>query len=132
MRKILGLLALALAVNASLASTESNESSDVVRTIESGNTLVQKCPRGIDSEAYCLGYVAGVVDLVFQLEAAPVGLSVVEDLCLPDGAELGQFAGVLSNYFDDHPEGRHYAASSSALLALHEAFGCSGAMKMPK
>lgn len=88
----------------------------------SGNILFQKCSSAPNSQekAFCLAFIVGVSDAhetVFDaLEKKP--------FCLPSGATGRQVMDVAIQYLEQHPESRHYTASSTVGLALIKAFPC--------
>jgi hypothetical protein len=74
--------------------------------------LFSKC--GFNSPL-CMGYLAGVSDI----------MSTNDDICLPDNAALPQIVDIVVKYLTDHPERRHYSASSESGIALMQAFPCN-------
>ncbi|WP_425475910.1 Rap1a/Tai family immunity protein [Mesorhizobium yinganensis] len=79
-----------------------------------GNELNEDCSGGTKGSfrsGACIGYVAGVVD-------ADEGIGN----CLPYGPKMGQIRDVVKQYLQDHPESRHYNASSLVVIAVREAF----------
>jgi len=82
------------------------------RGFVTGNDLFSKC--GINSPL-CMGYIAGVSDT----------MSTNGDVCLPNDATVQQIVDIVVKYFSDHPERRHYSASSESGIALMQAFPCN-------
>ena len=74
--------------------------------------LFSKCS---SSSPLCAGYIAGVSDI----------MSTNDDICLPSHATIQQVTDIVVKYLSDHPERRHYSASSEAGVALMQAFPCS-------
>jgi len=85
---------------------------------KSGNMLHQSCRAGLANE-----YIAGVVDTHMFLSTEP-GKSP-RLFCLPAGSINTQAADIVCKYLADHPEQRHYSASTTAIVALNAAFPCA-------
>jgi hypothetical protein len=81
------------------------------RGFVTGDDLSSKC--SINSPM-CIGYVAGVSDI----------MSTNGDICLPSDATIQQIVDTVAKYLSDHPEKRHYSASSQSGIALMQAFPC--------
>jgi Rap1a immunity proteins len=89
-----------------------------------GNDLHENCKAGPRSKGHdtmsafktgaCVGYVMGVAS---SLEGSA--------FCFPAGVEKGQIVDVIKRWLEDHPELRHYAASSLITSALKERFPCN-------
>jgi hypothetical protein len=62
----------------------------------------------------CMGYVTGVSDI----------MSTNGDICPPNNATVQQIVDIVARYLTDHPERRHYSASSESGIALMQAFPC--------
>ena len=82
------------------------------RGFVTGDDLSFKCSTNSQS---CMGYIAGVSDI----------MSTNGDICLPNHATIQQIVDLVAKYLSDHPERRHYGASSEAGIALMEAFPCN-------
>ena len=82
------------------------------RGFVTGDDLSSKC--SINSPM-CMGYIAGVSDI----------MSTDGDICLPNNATIQQIVDIVAKYLSDHPERRHYSASSEAGIALMQAFPCN-------
>jgi Rap1a immunity proteins len=82
------------------------------RGFVTGDELSSKC--SINSPM-CMGYIAGVSDI----------MSTDGDICLPNNATIQQIVDIVAKYLSDHPERRHYSASSESGIALMQAFPCS-------
>jgi hypothetical protein len=68
------------------------------------------------------GYVTGIIDTVTNLtESKALTISL---FCVPTQATIRQVTDVVKKYLADHPENRHFAASSVVMVALGEAFPC--------
>ena len=78
----------------------------------SGDDLFSKC--GINNPL-CTGYITGVADI----------MSTNDDICLPKNGTIQQIVDIVVKYLSDHPQKRHYSASSEAGVALMQAFPCS-------
>ena len=76
-----------------------------------GNKLFSDCEGqsggGDSAWGVCVGYVMGAAD-------------ASETICLPNGVTVGQVRDVVTMYLRNHPERRHYAASSLVETALKE------------
>lgn len=83
----------------------------------SGNELFQSCEarEGTADNGVCVGYIKGVAD-TFQ---------IAHQFCPPKGAIGEQLNDVVIKYLRDHPEKRHYSASSLVIVALQRAFPCN-------
>jgi hypothetical protein len=88
---------------------------------QTGNLLFENCaawPRGQRDEmtlfktGTCVGYIWGVA-----------GVLEGSSFCLK-GVQPNQLVDVIKRWLDDHPEVRHYAASSLIETALKEKFPC--------
>jgi Rap1a immunity proteins len=81
-----------------------------------GNDLFSRCStEGNNGEISCLGYIEGVADLMTALDKT----------CLSGNVTSRQATDIVMKYLRDHPESRHYSASSIAGLALQQAFPCA-------
>jgi hypothetical protein len=82
------------------------------RGFVTGDDLSSKC--SINSPM-CMGYIAGVSDI----------MSTNGDICLPKNATVQQIVDIVAKYLSDHPERRHFSASSESGIALMQAFPCT-------
>ena len=82
------------------------------RGFVTGDDLFSKC--SINSPL-CMGYIAGVSDI----------MSTNDDICLPNNVTIQQIVDIVAKYLSDHPERRHYGASSESGIALMQAFPCN-------
>jgi hypothetical protein len=82
------------------------------RGFVTGNDLFSKCS---SNSPLCMGYIAGVSDV----------MSTNGDICLPDNATVQQIVDIVVKYLSDHPDRRHYSASSESGVALMQAFPCN-------
>jgi len=82
---------------------------------EDGNTLYAKCNE--NQRIYCMGYVTGVADLLQGQNTNGV--------CLPQGVVVGQLVDVVKKFLKEHPETRHFTATSEIQVALEGAFPCT-------
>jgi hypothetical protein len=79
-----------------------------------GNKLLEACLSGeLVNQGICLGYVQGVADAFNKVA------------CLPEGVTARQISDTLVRFLREHPELRHYSASSLAKAALTENFPCN-------
>ena len=83
---------------------------------KTGNQLYKVCTADSGSLQMitCLGYVAGLSDLLQDMKKT----------CAPREVTQAQTRDVIVSYFRDHPEVRHYSASSEAARALMNTFPC--------
>jgi hypothetical protein len=80
-----------------------------------GNDLFTDCSATETiGSVICHGYVVGAAD-------AFAGADLI---CIPKNVSQGQVADIVTKFLRDHPESRHYSASSEVLQALMEAFPC--------
>lgn len=100
-------IVLALAVVASpLVATPANAG------FTDGNELHSHCgDKSGYLQGYCDGYIGGVADSIEQ-----------EQLCLPDTVKFGQLRDVVLIFLRDHPQDRHFSASSLVIAAIKQAF----------
>jgi Rap1a immunity proteins len=90
-----------------------------------GNALLENCKnwsRGGQADwenvlrtGTCVGYIWGVAG---ALEGSPA-------FCLSNGVQQNQVVDVVKRWLDEHPEVRHYSASSLVAKALKEKFPCN-------
>jgi hypothetical protein len=89
----------------------------------SGAELFDHClsPRS-SAEATCLGYVAGVADLViaYETEADPA----LKQLCIPATATPEKLLDIVRKYLAANPEQRSQTAHLLVFSALRKAFPC--------
>jgi len=84
-----------------------------------GNQLHEVCRSAAPySEAICSGYVVGIADVMASDRLN--GFTA----CLPTTVTVRQISDVVSTYLQQHPEMRHYSASSIVAYALSESFPC--------
>jgi len=76
-------------------------------------------------EAAAAGYVTGLIDGVTSLAAGK--MLTGSFFCVPSAATVQQVSDVVKKYLAEHPERRHYTASSVIFVALGEAFPCKEA-----
>jgi len=82
-----------------------------------GNELYKNCSAEDNvQQALCLSYVIGCFDTLETIESKLV--------CITDGVIANQLGDVVTAYLKTHPEERHYSASSTAIVAMIEAFPC--------
>ena len=87
---------------------------------QTGNQLFSKCiAEGTTEPAFCLGYLAGVADVM------DVGNPVNRfRACVPGGVVMGQMKDIFVNALQRNPAERHYGAAGLAASALAGAFPC--------
>jgi len=97
-----------------------------IAAFKSGNQLVDDCtadPRSsthFQSDAYCIGFVVGVVDdetMIGDILKRPI-------ICLRPSVTAGQLRDVVIAYLQRHPEKRDYTAASLVMSAVLDAFPC--------
>ena len=92
-----------------------------------GNSLHEDCQARGDAalmeEASCLGYVAGIFDLLFVLNSGELGGAIVQ-FCYPKNGTQGQMRDVVKLWLETHPEKRHEYGAKLVVIALNEAFPC--------
>ena len=82
-----------------------------------GNRLYEYCK---DENANCVGYVAGVADIL----SAQNGEGIHDGACAPDGMTIEQVIRAFQNYARDHPASLSFIGANVVLLGLREAFPC--------
>jgi len=96
-------------------------------SFETGNDLYAQCTSNkYQDSAYCLGYIAGVIDLrVAVVTAAQQGINIMEaKICIPHDVTQGQAKDVVVDFFKRNPQMRHERASIQVDLALFKAWPC--------
>lgn len=86
----------------------------------SGNELLNLCQ---NQNASAGDYVAGVIDTTVTVHAAQENLQI-PNICMPATSRLSQARDVVCGYLYNHPEERHFSASSTAMNVLSRAFPC--------
>lgn len=86
----------------------------------SGNMLYESCNSNNLEEAFCIGYIAGVSDVMHTGDDI-LGLKT----CFPPNVPTGQLKDVVIRWLETHPKDRHYSAEGLSAIALSEAFPCS-------
>jgi Rap1a immunity proteins len=85
-----------------------------------GNELRRLCTsKGARENGLCYGYVTAIAE-VARGDDGLYG----HHACLPEHATRRQAVEVVKRFLDQHPEQRHYGASSLVAEALAEAFPC--------
>jgi hypothetical protein len=97
-----------------------------------GDQLLQRCAMtdGPDRKQ-CESYIAGVVDGVNTLTTSmkllhPGGPDYPKLFCVTSLAPIKSLVDATTGYLSRNPGSRHYDAASEVLLALQEAFPCTG------
>ena len=88
-----------------------------------GNQLNDLCKVNLQS---CSAYIEGIADAIkardeWLIEASKIKTGI---MCIPKLVTGHQLVDIFFQYTSDHPEGRHYAASSIAINAFSIAFPC--------
>jgi Rap1a immunity proteins len=94
---------------------------EATKAYESGNELWSLC-RQNDAEAFCSGYIIGVLEAFDALSAAK---KLKVPWCFSAGVVNSQIIDVVKLYLRDHPETRHYTGPTLVMLALEEKFPCN-------
>jgi len=91
-------------------------STSAFATLDSGKSLWDSCndSNDISKQSYCLGYVAGVSDVL-------VGMHII---CIGGRVTMRQIADVVVQYLREHPGRRDMDADDLAATALALAFPC--------
>lgn len=87
-------------------------------TFQDGNKLYEFCTSKNDGKlAICIGYVEGAAD-------ALEGFRSMQGMpqCVRNGVTGRQLIDVAIRYWRDHPERRDYAAATSVISAVSDAF----------
>ncbi len=75
---------------------------------QTGKDLFEHCQSG---SAFCLGYIAGVVDTLFLTEDK-------QQVCIPREVRLGQVQAVVTQFLDDNPGMHNHPAETLVWAAL--------------
>ena len=89
-----------------------------------GNNLAESCEAwgGRASNDAATNFKTGAcVGYIWGLAGAGEGSA----FCFPHGVQANQIVDVIKKWLQDHPELRHYAASSLITAALKEKFPCN-------
>jgi len=92
---------------------------------ESGDSILKECEVSrssstyYQSNAFCIGYLSGVVDALSTLNA------LKGETCGPDDMTLEQLLDVVIKYLHDNPQSRHASAALVTWSAMNQAYGCS-------
>lgn len=89
-------------------------------TYYNGDALYRECTGEPDARSRCLGYVAGVADML----AAAVARGDVTIACVPADVTADQARDVVVSFLRDNPQSRHRSAVSVIELALADTFPC--------
>jgi hypothetical protein len=85
-----------------------------------GNELWRLCTsKGARDNGLCYGYVTAIAEVARESD----GL-YGHHACLPEHPTRHQAVEIVKRFLDQHPELRHYGASSLVAEALAEAFPC--------
>ena len=106
------------AVVALLAATSAEAQGPTTGAFLSGNRLYEYCK---DENANCVGYVAGVADMLSDLS----GQGVVRGVCFQNGVvTVEQAILAFQNYAREHPASLSFVAANVVWNGLIEAFPC--------
>ena len=91
-------------------------STPVFAVLDSGKSLWDSCndPNDTSKQSYCLGYVAGVSDVL-------AGMHII---CIGQHVSVRQIADVIVQYLRQHPGRRDTDADDLTATALALAFPC--------
>lgn len=94
-----------------------------------GNQLHDVCEQ---SEAECNAAIMGMWEGI--VAGADVALPKDDDaqnamrICVPEGVTYYQIIDVMVDYLSEHPENRHYTATSNMIVAFRGVFPCGEAL----
>jgi hypothetical protein len=90
---------------------------------QSGDQLLQNCTqkRDIQAQAYCVGYVAAIADVLGVGEGDISGWRA----CLPSSATQGDIVEIAVSWLKEHPSIRNAGASDIVAHALARAYPCT-------
>jgi hypothetical protein len=98
-----------------------------------GDQLLQRCMTAAESLEHkqCESYIAGVVDAINTLTTSmkilhPGGPEYPKLFCVTPSEPIRSLVDATTGYLSRNPGSRHYDAASEVLLALQEAFPCTG------
>ena len=89
----------------------------------SGEALLKACEKPDPGDFFCLGFVTGTHDAVFEDMKEGASFHGYR-FCTYKGISNHQLERVVIKYLNDHPENLHFAASSQVFAALAKAFPC--------
>jgi hypothetical protein len=85
-----------------------------------GNDLYEACRSDYSGDfGKCIGYVQGIADAAATLANSGDAKCL---FAIPRGVTAGQIRDVVVKWLTDHPQDRHYTASSLAISAFIDAF----------
>ena len=89
----------------------------------SGNDLLNWRKSKVSMKAVCNGYSLNVVHAHTDFFNT---FNQGQAICIPDGVRTrGQIREVIIKYLNDHPERRHFSASSRVAMPFMDAFPCA-------
>jgi hypothetical protein len=98
-----------------------------------GTELLSECSAAPGSATHkqCVSYIAGVVDGIDTLMTSlrllhPFNSAYPQLYCLPPRIAATSLVAPTVDYLVKHPATRQYGASSEILLALKQAYPCTG------
>lgn len=98
-----------------------------------GTELLTECTASPASAAHkqCVSYIAGVVDGIDTLLTSlrllhPFNNAYPQLYCLPPGTAATTLVAPVVDYLLKNPATRQYGAASEVLLALKQAYPCTG------
>ena len=89
---------------------------------ENGESLFDTCagPGGPWRNAYCLGYILGIADIMAKSGIQVEGFGA----CFSSDVTQGQVRDAVVNWLRANPDSRRYGATGLVAKALSEAFPC--------
>jgi hypothetical protein len=89
---------------------------------ENGESLFDTCagPGGPWRDAFCLGYILGIADIMVKSGALVDGFGA----CFPSDVTQGQVRDAVVTWLRANPDFRQYGATGLVAKALSEAFPC--------
>lgn len=82
---------------------------------------VCRTPNDPQAQAYCVGYVAAIADVLGTGKGTISGWRA----CIPPKTTQGQVATIAIQWLEKHPENRIFGANNLVAQALASAFPCS-------
>lgn len=91
---------------------------------DTGNELLVTCEStSTASNAYCIGFIKGV--LVTERGLARLPNAPFTAPCIPEGVTMGQLKDIVVAYLKERPQERHWQGWSLVHNAANNAFPCS-------
>jgi hypothetical protein len=80
--------------------------------------------------AYCLGYIAGVIDYHVMMQS--LGTTPTIDFCMPDNLSIQKAAIVVLTYLKKAPQNNDFIAAPAVTMAMHANFPCAAPARKRK